>query len=60
MKAITPLACNPFGSYRPTNLYLQKKMKANSLQDMQKTDMGLGMPVDILMNFMHAKFLIAT
>ena len=60
MKAISALAFIPFGSYRRTNLYLQKKIKAYSSQVVQLPDMGLCMHVDILMNFMRVKFQMGT
>ena len=60
MQAISALAFMPFGSYRRTNLCLQKFLKAYSSQVMQLPDMGLCMHVDILMNFMRAKFQMAT
>ena len=60
MQAISALAFIPLGSYRRTNLCLQKNLKAYSSQVMQLPDMGLCMHVDILMNFMRAKFQMAT
>ena len=59
MQAISALAFIPFGSYRRTNLCLQN-LKAYSSQVMQLPDMGLCMHVDILMNFIRAKFQMAT
>ena len=56
MKAIPALAFVPFGSYRRTNLYLQKNLKAYSLHFMQSIDMELCMHVDLLMKFIRAKF----
>ena len=60
MQAFSALVFIPFGSYRRTNLYLQKIWKAYSSQVMQLPNMGLCMHVDILMNFMRAKFQMAT
>ena len=61
MQAISALAFIPLGSYRRTNLCLQKKiLKAYSSQVMQLPDMGLCIHVDIIMNFMRAKFQMAT
>ena len=60
MQAISALAFIPLGRYRRTNLCLQKILKAYSSQVMQLPDMGLCMHVDILMNFMRAKFQMAT
>ena len=59
MQAISALAFIPFGSYRRTNL-VYKNLKAYKSQVMQLPDMGLCMHVDILMNFMRAKFQMAT
>ena len=59
MQAISALAFIPFESYRRTNLCLQNFEAYNSLV-MQVPDMGLCMHVDILMNFMRAKFQMAT
>ena len=47
MKALRALACIPFGSYRRTIVYLQKKMMAYSSNVMQSIDMGLCMHVDL-------------
>ena len=41
-------------------LLFTKILKAYNSQDMQLTDMGLCMHVDILMNFMRVKFQMAT
>ena len=60
MQAISDLAFIPFGSYRRTNLYLQKNLKAYSSQVTQLPDNALCMPVDIFMNFIRAKFQMAT
>ena len=60
MQTISALAIIPFGSFRQTSLYLQKNLKAYNSQVMQLPDMGLCMHVDILMNFMRAKFQMAT
>ena len=60
MQAISALAFIPFESYRRTNLCLQKILKAYNSLVKQVPDMGLCMHVDILMNFMHAKFQMAT
>ena len=60
MQAISALAFIPFESYRRTNLCLQKFLKAYNSLVMQVPDMGLCMHVDILMNFMRAKFQMAT
>ena len=60
MQAISALAFIPFGSYRRTNLCFTKLLKAFSSQVMQLPDMGLYMHVDILMNFIRAKFQMAT
>ena len=59
MQAISALAFIPFGSYRRTT-FVYKILKAYSSQVMQLPDMGLCMHVDILMNFMRAKFQVAT
>ena len=59
MQAISALAFIPFGSYRRTNLCLQK-FEGLQFLVMQVPDMGLCMHVDILMNFMRAKFQMAT
>ena len=59
MQAISALAFIPFGSYRRTNLCLQKFWRP-TVPCMQVPDMGLCMHVDILMNFMRAKFQMAT
>ena len=56
MQAISALAFIPFESYRRTNLCLQKFWRAYNSLVMQVPDMGLCMHVDILMNFMRAKF----
>ena len=60
MQAISALAFIPLGSYRRTNLCLQKFWRPTGSQVMQLPDMGLCMHVDILMNFMRAKFQMAT
>ena len=60
MQAISALAFIPFESYRRTNLCLQKILKTYNFLVMQVLDMGLCMHVDILMNFMRAKFQMAT
>ena len=60
MQAISALAFIPFGSYRPNKPLFTKILKAYSSHVMQLPDMGLCMHVDILMNFMRAKFQVAT
>ena len=60
MQAISALAFIPFGSYRRTTFVYKKNLKAYSPLVMQVPDMGLCMHVDILMNFMYAKFQMAT
>ena len=60
MQAISALAFIPFESYRRINLCLQKFLKAYNSLVMQVPDMGLCMHLDILMNFMRAKFQMAT
>ena len=60
MQAISALAFIPFESYRRTNLLFTKILKAYSSLVMQVPDMGLCMHVDILMNFMRAKFQMTT
>ena len=59
MQAISALAFIPFGSYRRTT-FVYKNFEAYSSQVMQLPDMGLCMHVDILMNFIRAKFQMAT
>ena len=59
MQAISALAFIPLGSYR-RQTFVTKILKAYSSQVMQLPDMGLCMHVDILMNFMRAKFQMAT
>lgn len=60
MKAISALGLIPFESYRRTNFYLQKIKIAYSSQIMQPVDMGLCMPVDMLIAVMLAKFQMTT
>ena len=60
MQAISALAFIPFESYRRTNLCFTKILKAYNSLVMQVPDMGLCMHVEILMNFMRAKFQMAT
>ena len=60
MQAISALAFIPLGSYRRNKPLFTKILKAYSSQVMQLPDMGLCMHVDILMNFMRAKFQMAT
>ena len=59
MQAISALAFIPFGSYSEQT-FVYKNLKAYSSLVMQVPDMGLCMHVDILMNFMRAKFQMAT
>ena len=59
MKAISALAFIPFESYRRTNLCLQN-FEGLQFPSYASTWYGLCMHVDILMNFMRAKFQMAT
>ena len=59
MQAISALAFIPLGSYRRINLCLQK-FEGLQFASYAITDMGFSMHVDILMNFMRAKFQMAT
>ena len=59
MQAISALAFIPLGSYRRTNLCLQK-FEGLQFASYAITLHGLCMHVDILMNFMRAKFQMAT
>ena len=56
MKALTALACIPFGSYRRTIVYLQKSLMAYSSHVLQSISMGLCMHIHLLMTFIRAKF----
>ena len=56
MKALTALACIPFGSYRRTIVYIIKILMTFSSHVMQSIDMGLCMHVDLYMTFIRAKF----
>ena len=60
MQAISALAFIPFESYRANKPLFTKNLKAYNSLVMQVPDMGLCMHVDILMNFMRAKFQMAT
>ena len=60
MQAISALAFIPFESYRRNKPLFTKILKAYNSLVMQVPDMGLCMHVDILMNFMRAKFQMAT
>ena len=59
MQAISALAFIPFGAIGEQT-FVTKILKAYSSLVMQVPDMGLCMHVDILMNFMRAKFQMAT
>ena len=60
MQAISALAFIPFGSYKRTNLCLQKIWRPTVPLLCKYPDIGLCMHVGILMNFMRAKFQMAT
>ena len=60
MQAISALAFIPFESYRRKKPLFTKILKAYNSLVMHVPDMGLCMHVDILMNFMRAKFQMAT
>ena len=60
MQAISALAFITFESYRRNKPLFTKILKAYNSLVMQVPDMGLCMHVDILMNFMRAKFQMAT
>ena len=47
MKALTALACIPFGSYRRTIVYLQKSLMAYNSHVMQSIGMGLCMHIHL-------------
>ena len=47
MKALTALACIPFGSYRRTNSLFTKNLMTYSSHVMQSIGMGLCMHVDL-------------
>ena len=47
MKALTALACIPFGSYRRTIVYLQKVLMAYNSHVMQSISMGLCMCIHL-------------
>ena len=47
MKALTALACIPFGSYRRTIVYLQKSLMAYNSHVMQSIGMGLYMHIHL-------------
>ena len=59
MQAISALALFRLGAIGEQT-FVYKNLKAYSSQVMQLPDMGLCMHVDILMNFMRAKFQMAT
>ena len=59
MQAISALAFIPLGAIGEQT-FVYKILKAYSSQVMQLPDMGLCMHVDILMNFIRAKFQMAT
>ena len=59
MQVISALAFIPFGAIGEQT-FVYKNLKAYSSLVMQVPDMGLCRLVDILMDFMRAKFQIAT
>ena len=59
MQAISALAFIPLGSYRRTNLCLQN-FEGLQFASYAIPVMGLCLHIDILMNFMRAKFQMAT
>ena len=59
MQAISALALFRLGAIGEQT-FVYKNLKAYSSHVMQLPDMGLCMHVDILMNFMRAKFQVAT
>ena len=56
MKALTALACIPFGSYRRTIVYINKSLMAYSSHVLQSIGMGLCMYIHLYMTFIRAKF----
>ena len=55
MKALTALACIPFGSYRRTIVISTKSLMAYSFHVVQSIGMGLCMHIHQYMTFIRAK-----